>query len=114
MNVEMWLMAFLMTHTLEIPVWLAASRRLTVPRRCLVVFGPSTITHPVVWFAFPWESWPYVPTLLLAEAFAVVAEAVYVRWLGVSHPWRWSLAANAASALLGGLILWALAFYLPG
>lgn len=105
MNWELWLQAFLLTHTIEIPIWLIASRRLSVPRRCLVVFGPSTITHPVVWFAFPWDAWPYLPTLLLAEAFAVAVEALYVRWLGVRRPWAWSLAANSASLGIGLLIL---------
>lgn len=109
MNWELWLQAFLLTHVIEIPVWLLASRRLSVPRRFLVVFGPSCITHPVVWCAFPWDAWPYLPTLVLAEAFAVVGEALYVRWLGVAHAWRWSLAANAASLGIGFLILEALA-----
>ncbi len=49
--------------------------------------------------------WPYLPTLVLAEASAVVIEALYVRWLGVVHPWRWSLAANAASLAIGFLIM---------
>ncbi len=102
MNWELWLQAFLLTHAIEILVWLIASRRLSVPRRYLVVFGPSCITHPVVWFVFPWDTWPYLPTLVLAEAFAVAIEALYVRRLGIVRPWRWSLAANAAS-LGGGL-----------
>ncbi len=109
MNVELWLIAFLLTHTIEIPVWLFASRRLSVPRRYLVVFGPSCITHPVVWFVFPWDAWPYLPTLVLAEAFAVAVEALYVRRLGVERPWAWSLAANAASLGIGLLILMVLA-----
>ena len=59
----------------------------------------------MVWFVFPWESWPYLPTLVLAEAFAVVVEALYARWLGVQRPWRWSLAANAASLGIGYFVL---------
>lgn len=104
MTVEQWLVAFLLTHAIEIPFWFVASRELGVPRRLLVVFGPSTLTHPVVWFVFPWDSWPYLVTLVLAETFAVVAEALYARWVGVGHPWRWSLAANAASWGIGALI----------
>ena len=105
MNVEEWLVAFALTHAIEIPVWWFASRELSGWRRLAVVLGPSTLTHPVVWFAFPWDAWPYLPTVLLAETFAVVAEALYVRWLGVEHPWRWSLAANAASWGIGTLVI---------
>ena len=99
------MVAFLITHAIEIPIWWVASRSLGGPRRLAVVLGPSTLTHPVVWFAFPWDAWPYLLTVLLAETFAVVAEALYVRWLGVEHPWRWSLAANAASLGIGAGVM---------
>ena len=83
---------------------LAAAHRLGIPRRFLIAFGSSAITHPFLWFVFPWESWPYLPTVILGEVFVVISEALFAKWLGVPRPWLWSLFANATSLCIGLLL----------
>lgn len=99
-----WPEAFVITQAIELPIWLAAARRLSVPRRFLIAFGSSSITHPILWLVFPWESWPYLPTVILGESFVVVVEALFAKWLGVPNPWLWSLFANATSVAIGLLL----------
>ena len=41
----------------------------------------------------------YLPMVLLAEAFAVTVEALWLHRHQVKHPWRWSLAAKMPHAL---------------
>lgn len=43
----------------------------------------------------------YVEMVLLAETFAVVTEAPWLRRFGVRHAFWWSLCANAASVAVG-------------
>ena len=101
MNWQLWLYAFLITQVIEVPIWLVAGCRLGASRMILLALGSSAITHPIVWFAFPWETWPYLPTAILAETFAVLVEAHFAKWLGVSNPWLWSILANASSLGIG-------------
>lgn len=42
--------------------------------------------------------------MVAAEAFAVLAESVWLRWNGVPRPLLWSVVANTVSAT-GGLAL---------
>jgi hypothetical protein len=100
-----WLIAFVFTELVEVPIYLraldgaGARSRL---RRVLFALGASALTHPWVWFAFP--RLPFaglVPMLVTAETFAVGVEAVYLRLLRVPRPLAWSLAANASSFGLG-------------
>jgi hypothetical protein len=82
--------------------------------------GASSLTHPIVWFVIPqMADWFYLQVLerrlniwltvsmrygimvAFAEVFAVVAEALYFRVIGLEKPWRWSLIANMASFGLG-------------
>ena len=104
MSWQDWLLAFGLTQLIEVPIWLVAAWRLSIPRRLLIAFGASTITHPILWFAFPWESWPYVPTLLLGEGFVIVVEALFAKSLGLRDAWLWSIFANATSVAIGALI----------
>jgi hypothetical protein len=113
-----WLEAFLFTQAVEIPIWVWALRR--AARRegarerpsflaaLLIAFGASAITHPIVWFGFPYlrPSIGYWPMVACAEAFAVGVEAAYMRGEGMRRAWLWSLVANGASFGLGILILW--------
>lgn len=81
-------------------------------------FLPSMATHPYVWFVIPalfaspaWTAavaqwpglapWRYALFFALAEAFAVLAEALLLRALRVPRALLWSLAANATSAGIG-------------
>jgi len=102
-----WLVAFVFTQIVEVPIYLWALERAhgrqKRARDLFVAFAASTITHPVVWFVFP-RLFPvnaYVTMLACAEAFAVVVEAVWLRAFGVRRALFWSLAANATSLGLG-------------
>ncbi len=93
-----WLVAFCLTQALEMPIYW----RITGSWR--VAFFASAMTHPVVWFCFPWLSmlevpWPVV--VGLAEAFAVIVEALWLRANGVPRALLWSFLANAFSATTG-------------
>jgi hypothetical protein len=101
-----WLNAFLVTQVVEIPIYLYAGRKLPVGRRWLLAVGASTVTHPFVWFAFPWFTAPYVPTIVAAECFAVLTEAGLAYLAGVKSPLKWSFLANAGSVIVGVTLRW--------
>ena len=93
-----WFVAFFFTQLFEMPVYWKATRSLRVG------FFASAITHPVVWFVFPLlmeHGVDYVPMVVLAELFAVLVEAWWLRFNGISKPLLWSLGANAFSASMG-------------
>lgn len=113
-----WAFAFAFTQAIEVPIYMRALR--VGP---LKAFGASAITHPVVWFVIPgvWSAlhgWAALHIAgfslgwigqrlgygVLAESFAVAVEAAYFSSLGLKRAFLGSLAANAASALLG--LLW--------
>lgn len=113
-----WLLAFLFTQAVEVPLYLALLRppprlRALLPgellparplgraRALAVAFGASALTHPLVWFAFPLVPAPYELQVVLAEAFAVLAEAWWLSRWGAPWPLAWSLLANGASLGLG-------------
>lgn len=95
-----WFWAFAFTQLVEIPIYrraLACSSR--------AAFGASALTHPVVWFViFPYSTFGYAWTLLGAELFAWLAEAMYfARRFGMRRAIAVALLANLASCLLGFL-----------
>jgi len=111
-----WLAAFLFTQAVEVPIYVTAlhraSRRPSAPLAergllalYVIAFGASALTHPIVWFLIPRLPFgSYAAMVVCAEVFAVVAEGVYLRALGVMSLRRGlvlSLVANAASAGLG-------------
>lgn len=113
-----WLVAFFFTQLFELPIYWRATRSLRVG------FFASALTHPVVWFVFPLLNdgldrltapLPdvlgappgYVAMVALAETFAVLVEAAWLRANGVPRAFAWSLGANAFSAT-AGLVLRAL------
>ena len=109
-----WAFAFVFTQVVEMPIYMRGLR--VSP---LKAFGASALTHPVVWFVIPsvwsalygWAARSGFPALspsaqfigygVLAEGFAVAGEAAYFHALGVKKALRWSLAANAVSAVIG-------------
>jgi hypothetical protein len=134
-----WFWAFVFTQALEVPIYCVALGRRADPRsgeplapeslrwRLGFAFLASMATHPYVWFVIAplmysrlWTevvtSWPaladwhYSLFLVVAEAFAVVAEALLLRGLRVRRALLWALAANATSAGVG-LLLHALDLY---
>lgn len=104
MSLNDWSGAFLLTQMIEVPIYLVFSRSLNVPRRVVYAVGASTITHPLIWFCLPWSAASYGLLAIIAETFAVVVEAFWGRWWGVSRPWAASFAANMASLLVGSLL----------
>ena len=88
-----WLAAFVFTQLVEVPIYTHALRG-----RALVAFGASAITHPIVFWVFPWL-WPggYWSMIAAAEAFAVVVEWLYLRGFKLENAFAWSLLSNAAS-----------------
>lgn len=95
-----WLVAFVLTQALEMPIYLRVSRSLRV------AFFASAMTHPIVWFVFPvLAAWlPWTAVVLLAEAFAVVVEAWWLKANGVERALFWSLVTNAFSATCGEVL----------
>jgi hypothetical protein len=91
-----WPTAFLFTETIEIPIYAFALRG-----RLGVAFGASAITHPIVWFVIPVLVPSYMMMVVVAETFAVLAEALWLRRWGLSRALEWSFAANMASFGLG-------------
>lgn len=119
-----WFWAFLFTQIVEVPIYMRGLRA-----RFHEALGASSLTHPIVWFVIPQAGdWFYLHVLeqrfsiwltastryaimvAFAEVFAVVAEALYFRVIGLEKPWRWSLIANMASFGLGMLSRYYLGF----
>jgi hypothetical protein len=108
--VSAWVWAFLLTQTVEVPIYLRALLSREDPERAferwqgalLVAFAASAITHPIVWFVMPrLVSSSYVLMVAIAEAFAVLVEAAWLRGFGLRRALWWALFANAASVLVG-------------
>jgi len=98
-----WLVAFVLTCALELPVVLLATwGREAKPRRVIgVALFAQLLTHPLVWFAFP-----ALPLLShegrfwLSELFAWVAEAaLYAGLLSGVSAWRGVGISGIANAL---------------
>jgi hypothetical protein len=107
-------LAFVLTQLLEAPIYVKA---LCVRRS--VALGASAITHPIVWWVMPslWrslyslclsslslsETGYFLGYGVMAEGFAVLAEALYFRVFGVASQKAllWAIVANATSSLLG-------------
>jgi hypothetical protein len=95
-----WFVAFFFTQVFELPIYWWATKSLRIG------FFASAITHPIVWFVFPLlmnvgvEYWPMV---VLAELFAIVAEATWLKWNGIptGKAALTSLAANSFSVACG-------------
>ena len=93
-----WLVAFFFTQLFEMPIYWKATRSLRV------AFFASAMTHPIVWFVFPMlmdHRVGYWPMVVLAEMFAVLGEAGWLRFNGVPRPLLWSFGANVFSVGCG-------------
>lgn len=111
-----WLIAFLFTQAVEVPVWTVALTRdgpaRSLPARLELAFLASLATHPLAWI-IAWDLaalWPggreegRVVSVALAELFAWGVEARLMRHLGLARAGWWSLAANLLSYGLGRVV----------
>lgn len=102
-----WLGALLFTQVVEVPVYLHGLRggERSTAARLGIAAGASLLTHPVVWFASPLLPLGYEGRVLVAEGFAVLAEAAWLAGFGLRRPVSralgYALVANVASAGLG-------------
>jgi len=107
-----WFVAFLLTLAVELPVVVVLLRRVEpdLPRVAGLVAFANLATHPIVWFVL---TQPFVvgtpEYLLVAESWAFAAEAVFyavtVHGIGPGRAVGVSFAANAASFLVGQVVL---------
>jgi hypothetical protein len=114
-----WSIAFCFTQLVEMGVYVQAHapRADGTPRpiaeRLAIAFAASGITHPLVWFVIPEvgmsglgiSTWWHV--VAIAEVFALLTEALYLRAFGVRWALAWSLLANGTS-FIGGLFCYEL------
>ncbi len=107
-----WLRAFLFTQAVEVPVYMLlgafASRAPRSPITFASAITASAITHPAVWFVFPTigihVGLTFNMMVVTAELFAWLTEALFLITVVKVRPVSAlliSLAANAASVLLG-------------
>lgn len=117
---NLWWRAFWETQALEVPMYVAAfhlfparplwqrtDEPLAFPGTLGVAFLASALTHPLVWYFFPFLPFfidDYWPMVAVAETFAVLCEAAWFAFCGVNRPLLLSLVANGASASFGFLV----------
>lgn len=78
-----WLGAFVLTQLVEAPLYAWCLRRwstLRTSERVVLALLPSTLTHPLLWLAFPplREHLSYVAAVGVAEVLVVGVEAVAI------------------------------------
>jgi hypothetical protein len=99
---ETWAVAFLFTEAVETPIYAIALRHFDRVPCLILAFGASLLTHPFVWlFVSAVGDDGYWKAVVIAEIFAVLVEAGYLRALSVSSVLGWSIFANASSFGLG-------------
>ncbi|MBX3017084.1 MAG: hypothetical protein KF767_04290 [Bdellovibrionaceae bacterium] len=100
-----YLFFFLQSNLLELPVYLARKPAgWNWKRSLLFITVLNSVTHPLVFFGFMNLPLPYLANILLAEAFAIVAEALALRRFA-DRRWRDALCTSA----FANLISWQLA-----
>ncbi len=102
----LWLKAFLLTQLFEMPIYAIAARARSWPKRLLIAFVASAITHPVVWATTGrlMQHLGFWGAVAATESFAVVAETLYLSACKIERAWVWALLANAVSFGFGLLI----------
>lgn len=100
-----WLLAFLLTQAVEVPIWQLSLRPRPLLQRLAIGFGASLLTHPLLWILWPLGlPGNYWAAVAVGETGVVLVEAIYIRLWGVKSPLTWSLLANGASFVTG--LLW--------
>jgi hypothetical protein len=107
-TVKAWLMAFLVTVAVEVPivVWLTRAYPAGAPRRAALAVFAQLATHPLVWFVFPRiVGLTGRTSLLLSETWAWLGETGFylaaLPGLPVARAMATSALANAASIAVG-------------
>lgn len=107
-----WLVAYCFTHLVEMGVYVNALEKSAngserpMRERLAIAFGASAITHPLVWFAIPDACYElglshWWTIVAIAEAFALIAETLWLAAFGVRRAFVWSFVANGSSYLVG-------------
>jgi hypothetical protein len=97
-----WVVAFLFTQAVEVPIYSAALQRHRPILRFALAFGASLLTHPIVWaIVGAFSAQEYWKLVAISEAFAISIEAGFLRALAVPTAFAWSLLANGSSLGLG-------------
>ncbi len=101
--VQAWLIAFVFTQLVEVPVYSVGLRIGILP-----ALGASAITHPLLWFVFfPHVDLSYGAKLVTSELLVFLVEAAYFAFLfRRKRALLWSALANGASLGLGMLSRW--------
>lgn len=98
-----YLYVFLQSNLLEWPLYLPffawRARRFSWVEAAIVVTMMNSVTHPIVFFGLMNLKLSYLQNILLAEAFAIVAEAAFLRWF-LRDRWAPCLLASAAANLV--------------
>jgi hypothetical protein len=103
-----YLLIFLQSNLIECFVYgWCYRRKLTVGRSVAITTLANSVTHPIVFFGFMSASFSYLHSIILAEAFAILVEAVLHAWSGrlpLRLAFRASLLANLTSWQLGPIL----------
>ncbi len=106
-----WLVGFALTLLLEAPIvrWFLARAEPRWRRRVSLFLFANLVTHPLVWFFFPFLPLPRLVSLTLSETWAWGAETVFYRTMSQRVSLRgaavMSLLANAFSFSVGWFIV---------
>lgn len=100
-----YLFIFLQSNLLEVPFYFVAFRSRGDFRQILIwVTAINSVTHPIVFFFIMNFKMTYLQNILIAEAFAILAEAVFFAWF-LRTAWRRSFLAS----VIANLVSWQLA-----
>ncbi len=105
-----WLLLYLKTLAVEIPIYALLTRRIVAPTRAiLAAVICSTITHPLLIYGWPRLMPDYRTYIVSGEILVAILESVIFYVVARPIPWSRAIAAsfiaNAASFGLGVLFL---------
>lgn len=106
-EVAHWLLAFGLTLAIELAVVVPMLREAEpdLGRRLAFGFYANLATHPAVWFIIPKFGLALVPSVAIAEVWALVLEGFFYSLvlpkLGLQRAMMISIVANAASFTIG-------------
>ncbi len=111
----LWLKAFALTQSVEVPIYWAVARRKkqlskqpATWRVLLAAAAGTTLTHPLFWFVWPLVIHDYTTYMISGELIVTFVE-IFVFW-GLARPIGFRIAVAAAvlansASYLAGLLL---------